>query len=137
MNQKIKTLMEKSGLKYTVTEDGGYIRATFSLRNDRTQLVVIDAEPDTFEGSNYEDFDIVSPICLESELTPDKALKLLKAMDSAKAGAVKIRFGMVVVAYDLNPNVSPEVFKNIVGLMAVEADRLEQIVEPNGQKDRF
>ena len=138
MNQKIKTLVEQSGLKYSITEDGGFFKAVYQFADGRTQLVFIDTEPDTFAGTEYADFNIASPICLESELDPTKALKLLKAMADTKAGAVKIQSGMVLVNYDLNPSgVSPSLFGALVNLIAKEADRLEQIVEPNGQKDRF
>ncbi|MBM3885388.1 MAG: hypothetical protein FJ361_06015 [Gemmatimonadetes bacterium] len=138
MHQKIKTLVEQSGLKYSITEDGGLIKVVFSFADGRTQLVFIDADPDTFEGTDYIDFDISSPICFETELDAGKALKLLQGMAGRKAGAVRIQRGMVTVSYDLNPNgVSPRLFFALVNLVAKEADELEKIVEPNGQKDRF
>ena len=138
MNQKIKALVEQSGLKHTVTENGAFFKAVYRFDDGRTQLVFVDTEPDTFEGTDYSDFNIASPICLEAELDAAKALKLMKAMADTKAGAVKIQGGMVMVNYDLNPNgVSPNLFLALVNLIAKEADRLEKIVEPNGQKDRF
>jgi hypothetical protein len=138
MNQKIKALVEQSGLKHSITEDGAFFKAVYQFADGRTQLVFVDTEPDTFEGTDYMDFNIASPICLEAELDAGKALKLMQAMADTKAGAVKIQGGMVMVNYDLNPNgVNPKLFLALVNLIAKEADRLEKIVEPNGQKDRF
>ena len=138
MHPKIKAMIDKSGLKYTTSEGGSFIRATFDVADGRTQMVFIDVVPDTFEGSRYEDFDIFSPICEEANLTPAIALKLLKGIANTKIGAIKIKGGMVGVMVDFRPEgLGVEEFMAIVGLVTFTADNLEAQIEDKGSKDKY
>jgi hypothetical protein len=110
-------------------ESGNYLKGVLDVGDGRTQVFLVDTNIDHF--GNYQDHDILSPICRvvdQEARIKDVALSLLEFTGKQKVGHVAVINGILVYKADCSIDAPTEVFDTLLRTICKMADTLEKIL---------
>jgi hypothetical protein len=136
VDARIIKLVESSGFGYEVDDDGDVKILLQWADSGRTQFVFLDGTVDEF--GSYADVDVWSPVADVTRFATDELRNLVfweavHALAPRKFGGISIRGNYLVVKADIPLSLEPQTFRDMVWVVAKEADRLENAL--TGEED--
>lgn len=128
---ELRTLMEATGLNFTLDEDGDVrcVIGGLGPQKDRTQAVWVNAHVDEW-GKHYQDRDVFALVATLEDLPRsfDVMVKLLEIAGRKKGGSLVVLGGRIMYRFDVPLSASVEHVRDTVFLCADIADELERAI---------
>jgi hypothetical protein len=130
----IRAQLDKLGYKHEVDEDGDF-KLTFSMKDDRTQLVFVRSQVETYGSHRVRE--IWSPAYLadQDQFPVEVANRLLQDSQDSKIGAWAKQGRYAVFVVKLPADASAEQLDDAIDAAIRSADEMEASLTPG--KDQF
>lgn len=134
-DKRMEGLLDKTGLRYQIDEDGDYAIVFSYTAENRTQLVYVSGRTETVGGIAIRE--IFSPAAGVKEDGVDgaKALELLEASGRTKVGGWETRGNILFFVIKIVDKMTAEELKSLLNTAASTADDLE--IALTGGKDEL
>jgi hypothetical protein len=128
-DQRVIDLIESSGLKYEIDDDGDVKMLLGWEEDERTQLVFVESTVDAL--GDYADVDMWSPIVdvqrfATEELRNRFVWDAISELADNKFGSITLRGPFLAVKVDVPLNISGETFAAMAWAAAAQADEMER-----------
>ncbi len=128
---RVKTALDKAGMKYELTDDGDY-KVTLEFDDNRSQVVLINSNTEKLNDTNMEVREIYAVgYKATGSLTGEIANTMLKDSQKRKIGAwelVGLAGGKLLAVFNAKVNIdtSADNLAKIIQQVAIRADNMEK-----------